>query len=131
MPVDLVRAERVAVDLAGWAVRELVRSAGADSCVVRTTANPADLFTPVDERIERQARTVLGREFPGYGVIGEELPPRSRAPDRGRSRSDRARPFRLSPARWQRAGAKLTGQLLGGAPGARRRPGKARKVHQR
>ncbi|WP_285725478.1 inositol monophosphatase family protein [Psychromicrobium xiongbiense] len=66
---EISRARQTALELAAWAVAETrsYRPSG-----VTTKANPADLVTELDTRIERQVRAVIGDRFPDHGFVGEE-----------------------------------------------------------
>jgi myo-inositol-1(or 4)-monophosphatase len=63
--------EAFAVRLARWACEQMRnRPSHAE-----TKANPADIVTDTDIRIEEYVRELIGAAFPGHGVIGEERPP--------------------------------------------------------
>ncbi|WP_316959601.1 inositol monophosphatase family protein [Streptomyces sp. TRM68367] len=69
------RALWVAVELAEWA-SETIRGASGTGVgpvgAVREKASPADIVTDTDEEVEARVRAVLRREFPGWGIDGEE-----------------------------------------------------------
>ncbi|XUL93725.1 inositol monophosphatase family protein [Streptomyces galilaeus] len=69
---DLDDALRVAVELAAWASETIRSGNGGASGPVRQKAGPADIVTDTDEAVERHVRSVLRREFPGWGIDGEE-----------------------------------------------------------
>lgn len=66
---ELRHATQVAAELADWACDVMRRPLTGK---VRHKANAADPVTDTDERIERQVRSVLLREFPRHRVEGEE-----------------------------------------------------------
>lgn len=68
VPADLARAQAVALDLAGFALRR--SRAGARR--IDTKAGAADLVTDVDRAIETRVREVLTVAFPEHRVVGEE-----------------------------------------------------------
>ena len=69
---DLDAALRVAVELAEWASQTIRGGNAAAKGPVRQKASPADIVTDTDEAVERHVRSVLRREFPAWGVDGEE-----------------------------------------------------------
>ena len=72
---DLERALQVAVELAGWACETIRGASGTGTGPtgpVREKASPADIVTDTDEKVETHVRTVLRREFPDWGIEGEE-----------------------------------------------------------
>lgn len=69
---DLDAALRVAVELAEWASETIRNGNAGASGPVRQKASPADIVTDTDEAVERHVRSVLRREFPGWGIDGEE-----------------------------------------------------------
>ncbi|MCI3272368.1 inositol monophosphatase family protein [Streptomyces cylindrosporus] len=60
----------VATELAEWASQRIRRPRDTDE--VREKATPADIVTDTDEAVESYVREVLRREFPEYGIEGEE-----------------------------------------------------------
>jgi myo-inositol-1(or 4)-monophosphatase len=69
------RALRVAVELAEWACRTIRGRSGTGAGPagpVREKASPADIVTDTDEEVEAHVRAVLRREFPDWGIDGEE-----------------------------------------------------------
>ncbi|MFJ3667799.1 inositol monophosphatase family protein [Streptomyces sp. NPDC090106] len=67
--LDLDRALAVATGLAGWACERIRRPRPEG---VREKDGPADIVTDTDEAVEAHLREVLGRAFPGHGIVGEE-----------------------------------------------------------
>lgn len=63
--------ETFAVRLARWACEQM-RSRPQHTAV---KANPADIVTDTDIRIEEYVRELIAAAYPGHGVIGEERPP--------------------------------------------------------
>ncbi|MFI7298726.1 inositol monophosphatase family protein [Streptomyces sp. NPDC050121] len=63
----------IATELAAWASDRIRRPRTPDDASdIREKAGPADIVTATDEAIETHVRTVLRREFPAYGIEGEE-----------------------------------------------------------
>ncbi|WP_427167830.1 inositol monophosphatase family protein [Streptomyces sp. C1-1] len=60
----------LATELAAWAADRIRRPRATDE--VREKASPADIVTDTDEAVETHVRAVLRREFPQYGIEGEE-----------------------------------------------------------
>jgi myo-inositol-1(or 4)-monophosphatase len=71
-----MNADELAVSLARWACGQ-IRSRPEHT---RTKANPADIVTDTDIRIEDHVRERIAAAFPGHGVIGEERPPTAGSP---------------------------------------------------
>ncbi|MFJ8108965.1 inositol monophosphatase family protein [Streptomyces sp. NPDC096132] len=69
--LDLGRALGVVTELAAWAA-EVIRRGGGPTVDVREKAGPADIVTATDMAVESHVREVLGRAFPGHGIVGEE-----------------------------------------------------------
>ncbi|MGW1560839.1 inositol monophosphatase family protein [Streptomyces sp. NPDC002144] len=69
---DLNGALRVAVELAEWASEKIRGTDAGAGGPIRQKASPADIVTDTDEAVERHVRAVLRREFPGWGIDGEE-----------------------------------------------------------
>lgn len=69
---DLDGALRVAVELAEWATEAIRGGNRGGAGPVRQKASPADIVTDTDEAVERHVRAVLRREFPDWGIDGEE-----------------------------------------------------------
>lgn len=67
--VDLAAALKLAAELAQTA-SELIRRPRPEG--VREKDGPADIVTDRDEEVERVVREALTREFPEYGIVGEE-----------------------------------------------------------
>jgi len=72
-PGDVERYHAAAVEMAGEA-RRIVRTALAEGFEVETKPDRSPV-TDVDRAVERRLRELIGRWFPGHGVIGEEYPP--------------------------------------------------------
>jgi myo-inositol-1(or 4)-monophosphatase len=73
--IELESALRVAVELAGWAcetIRDASGTGAGPTGPVREKASPADIVTDTDEQVETHVRAVLRREFPAWGIDGEE-----------------------------------------------------------
>ncbi|MET8446742.1 inositol monophosphatase family protein [Streptomyces sp. NPDC005209] len=67
------REPAVATELAEWASERIRRPRATDDVSdVREKATPADIVTDTDEAVEAHVRAVLRREFPEYGIEGEE-----------------------------------------------------------
>ncbi|SEQ41205.1 myo-inositol-1(or 4)-monophosphatase [Streptomyces sp. yr375] len=63
----------IATELAEWAAQRIRRPrAPHDTSDVREKDGPADIVTATDEAVETHVRAVLRREFPEYGIEGEE-----------------------------------------------------------
>ncbi|MFI7499281.1 inositol monophosphatase family protein [Streptomyces sp. NPDC049687] len=63
----------IATELAEWASERIRRPRATDDVHdVREKATPADIVTDTDEAVETHVRAVLRREFPEYGIEGEE-----------------------------------------------------------
>ncbi|MGW0948734.1 inositol monophosphatase family protein [Streptomyces sp. NPDC002623] len=71
---EVDRALRLAVELADRACRTIrgTGTAAAPTGPVREKAGPADIVTDTDEEVERHVRAALRREFPDWGIDGEE-----------------------------------------------------------
>ncbi|MDH6220390.1 inositol monophosphatase family protein [Streptomyces pseudovenezuelae] len=69
---DLDGALRVAVELAEWASETIRGGKGGAGGPVRQKASPADIVTDTDEAVETHVRSVLRREYPEWGIDGEE-----------------------------------------------------------
>ncbi|GKQ38773.1 inositol monophosphatase family protein [Streptomyces sp. A012304] len=78
---DLEVALRWAVELAEWASRTIRDGNAGAGGPVRQKAGPADIVTDTDEAVERHVRSVLRREFPGWGIDGEEYGVEQGAPN--------------------------------------------------
>ena len=68
--VDLDAVLATARELGRWAI-DVTRS--MEPGTIETKKGPADLVTEVDTGIERHVRDVVGRRFPHFRFVGEEL----------------------------------------------------------
>ena len=81
---ELERALRVGVELAEWACATIRSGSGTGAGPtgpVREKASPADIVTDTDEAVEAHVRAVLRREFPDWGIDGEEYGVEEGTPD--------------------------------------------------
>ncbi|MPY58462.1 inositol monophosphatase [Streptomyces spongiae] len=70
----------MAVELAEWASETIRSGGGGAGGPIRQKAGPADIVTDTDEKVEAHVRAVLRREFPDWGITGEEYGVEEAAP---------------------------------------------------
>lgn len=69
---ETVRRLHVVGEIASDAAEILARARTAGIGEVKTKTSPADHVTEVDRAVERWVRGILGAQFPGHDVVGEE-----------------------------------------------------------